>query len=156
MRETDSAKRLEKTIIGWSEYVDLPEWGVLGLHAKVDTGAQTSALHVEGLEELEDGWVRFTVILSRRNRHKRVEVTARVLKWGRVRSSTGHFTVRCFVRTRMRIGLVEKLIELSLVSREEMVYRMLLGRQALEKDFLVDVSRKRTLGRVRAKRKPRA
>src|SRR5690606_15751335 len=111
-----------RTVIGWSEYVDLPDWGIEGVHAKVDTGALTSALHVEDIEPAQDGQVRFHVILSRRHRHRRIEVTAPVVKWGRVRSSTGHYTVRCFVRTRVRIGPVEKEIELSLVSRERMVY----------------------------------
>ena len=71
-----------------------------------------------------------------------------------MRSSTGHYTVRCFVKTRIRLGPVEKEIELSLVSRERMLYRMLLGRRALARDFLVDVSRRRVLGeRVKAKKK---
>jgi hypothetical protein len=58
-----------------------------------------------------------------------------------VRSSSGHFTERCFVKTRIRIGPVEKRIEISLVSREKMIYRMLIGREALDRDFLVDASR---------------
>jgi hypothetical protein len=143
-----------KTVIGWSEYVALPEWGIERLPAKVDTGARTSSLHVENLQLVDNRHVRFEVILSRKHSHKRVHVTAEVLKWGRVRSSTGHYHTRCFVRTRIRIGPVEKTIELSLASRERMLYRMLLGREALEKDFLVDVSKRRTLGKPkRTKRK---
>jgi hypothetical protein len=136
-----------KTIIGWSEYVGFPQWGIDRLPAKVDTGALTSSLHVDDLEVLDDHRVRFKVVLSRKHRHKRVQVTAKVLKWGRVRSSTGHYHTRCFVKTRIRIGPVEKEIELSLASREQMLYRMLLGRKALDKDFLVDVSRRRALGK---------
>jgi hypothetical protein len=142
-----------KVIVGWSEYVDFPQWDIAGLHAKVDTGARTSALHVEDLIVHNDGTVCFHVIMSRRYSHKRVRVCAPVLKWARVRSSTGHYTMRCFIKTRVRIGPVEKDIELSLVSRERMVYRMLLGRKALEKDFLVDVSRRRALGTRKKKRK---
>lgn len=136
-----------KTIIGWSEYVAFPEWGIDRLPAKVDTGARTSSLHVDNLEVLDEHHVRFEVVLSRRHSHKRVHVTARVLKWARVRSSTGHYHTRCFVKTRIRLGPVEKEIELSLASREKMLYRMLLGRKALEKDFLVDVSKRRALGK---------
>ena len=135
----------EKAIIGWTEYVDLPEWGIKGLKAKVDTGARTSALHVEDLVEHDDGWVTFDVMLHRRQRNLRRHVRARVVKNARVRSSTGHHTERCFVRTRLRIGPIEREIELSLVSRHTMLFRMLLGRTALAGDFWVDVSRRTLL-----------
>jgi hypothetical protein len=72
-------------------------------------------------------------------------VKAPVVKHGRVRSSTGHWTVRYFVKTRIRIGPVEKEIEISLVSREKMMFRMLLGRKALERDFVVDVTKRHAL-----------
>ena len=134
----------DKAIIGWSEYVDFPDWGIDRLKAKIDTGARTSALHVESLEELPGGDVRFEVIHGTRRNPKRTVVTAKALKWARVRSSNGHYQTRCFVRTRMQVGPILKEIELSLVSREKMLFRMLLGRKALEHDFLVNVS-KRTL-----------
>jgi len=129
-------------IIGWTEYIDFPSWAIRGLKAKVDTGARTSALHVDDLEDLGDGTVRFHVITSRVNPEARVEVTAPILKWARVRSSTGIYRKRCFVRARVVIGHVEKEIELSLVSREKMLFRMLLGRKAIEHDFLVDVGKR--------------
>ena len=142
------------TVIGWSEYVALPEWGIGRLPAKIDTGARTSSLHVDNHQILDAHRVSFEVVLSRRHSNRRVKVTAKVAKWGRVRSSSGHYHTRCFVHTRIRLGAVEKDIELSLASREEMLYRMLLGRKALEKDFLVDVSRRRALGKpAKPKRK---
>ncbi|MBP8127982.1 MAG: ATP-dependent zinc protease [Candidatus Hydrogenedentes bacterium] len=144
-----------RTVIGWSEYVDFPEWGILGVRAKVDTGARTSALHVEDIEALGDGQVRFHVVTGRKRPFRRTAVCAKVVKWGRVRSSSGHYTVRCFVKTRIRVGPVEKEVELSLVSREKMLYRMLLGRRALTRDFLVDVSRRRMLGGRRRAKKQR-
>lgn len=148
----DATHRDGKTIIGWSEHVDFPEWGIEGLHAKIDTGARSSALHVEDLDALPDGQVRFTVVVSRKHDRSRVTVTAPVLKWGKVRSSTGHYTTRCFVRVRMRLGSIEKPIDLSLVSREKMLYRMIVGRKALAHDFVVDVSRRRALGKRRIRR----
>lgn len=146
----------KKSVIGWTEYVDLPDWGIGRLHAKIDTGARTSALHVEDLTPLPDGHVLFHVILSRKKAGKRVEVRAPVARWGRVRSSTGHYSTRCFVTTSIQIGSVVKEIEVSLISRERMMYRMLLGRQALAKDFLVDVTRRHVLGRKpkRTRRRP--
>lgn len=133
-------------IIGWSEYVDLPKWGIGGLQAKVDTGARTSALHVDNLEEAPGGYVTFDVVLSRRNPGRRIHVRAKVDKWAKVRSSTGKYSKRCFVTTCLRLGPVEKEIQLSLVSRERMIFRMLLGRKALEDDFLVDAGRRKILG----------
>ncbi|MCC5874957.1 MAG: ATP-dependent zinc protease, partial [Candidatus Sumerlaeia bacterium] len=67
------------------------------------------------------------------------------------RSSSGEITERPFVRTRVQIGPVVKVVEVSLVSREKMLFRMLLGRKALEKDFLVDVGRRRVLTSVKPK-----
>lgn len=145
-----------KTVIGWSEYVEFPAWGIDGIQAKVDTGARTSAIHVEDIEPLPDGRVRFHVMVGRKPPFRRVEVDAPVVKHARVRSSSGHFTMRYFVRTIVRIGHVEKQIDISLVSREKMMYRMLLGRRALNHDFVVDVSRRRILGEGPKKRRKKA
>jgi hypothetical protein len=130
--------------IGWSEFVDLPEWGIRGLRAKVDTGARTSALHVENVQERPRGRVRFEVVLDRRE--GRVRVEARVRRRARVRSSTGHWTTRTFVATRLELGPLTRDIEVGLVDREQMIHRMLLGRAALT-GCLVDPGRRSWLGR---------
>jgi hypothetical protein len=126
-----------RTLIGIAERIELPDWGVARLRVKIDTGARTSALHVDGIEELSDDRVRFWIILDRK-RGKRREVEAKVARVARVRSSSGRAEKRVFVSTRMRLGGVEKQIEISLASREPMIFRMLLGRTALGHDFLVD------------------
>lgn len=131
-----------RTVIGWSEFADFPQWGIRRLKAKVDTGARTSALHVENLELLRGGFATFEVVHGTRKNPRTKHVTARVIRQSRVRSSTGEYTKRCFVRTTIRLGDIEKEIEISLVSREKMLFRMLIGRKALEHDFLVDVSKK--------------
>jgi len=138
-------RRKEKVLLGWSEHIAFPEWNIYRLRAKVDTGARTSALHVENLKILKSGSAKFEVVLDDHHPEDVMPVKAPVLKWAKVRSSNGHFQKRCFVRVMARIGPVEKLIDISLVSREKMVYRMLLGRKALEHDFLVDVSRRHAL-----------
>lgn len=143
-----------KTIIGWTEYINFPDWEIAAVRAKVDTGARTSALHVENLEELENGRVRFDVITRRKKPWRRRTIECDVLKWARVRSSTGVYRKRCFVLSRVRIGEVEKEIEVSLVSREKMLFRMLLGRKALEHDFVVDVSKRTVVSRKPARKKP--
>jgi len=143
----------DRVVIGWNEYVDLPEWGVRGLRAKVDTGARTSAIHVENIEELPRGRVRFDVVLHRKQRDRRVHVLTRVVRRARVRSSSGHYSTRIFVSTPMLLGGVERDIELSLVDREKMIFRMLLGRAALGAPFLIDAGHRVALGRPRKRKK---
>jgi len=140
-------------VIGVSEYVDLPEWGILRLRAKIDTGARTSALHVENIRELPGGRVRFDVRLSRNQRDRRVTVEATIVRRGQVRPSSGELQTRIFVAIVVRIGPVAREIELSLVDRGRMIFRMLLGRRALAGAFLIDPSRRFVLrepGRVAA------
>ena len=147
-----TSKKQARTLIGWSEYIDLPDWGIKDLKAKVDTGARTSALHVEDLVVRPDGHVEFHVILDRKVRRRR-HVRAPIVKWAKVRSSTGVYRTRCFVAARMRLGDIDKVIELSLVSREKMLFRMLIGRKALEHDFLIDVGKRSVHGKPKKTKK---
>jgi len=142
----------QRIVIGWTETVEFPDWNLGGVRAKIDTGARTSALHVENLEERNPGRVRFDVMIGRKAPFRRHTVTARVIKRARVRSSNGRHEERCFVRTTILLGGCLREIELSLVSRGKMLFRMLLGRKALEHDFLVDVSRRHVVSpRTRSK-----
>ncbi|MCA9405840.1 MAG: ATP-dependent zinc protease [Candidatus Omnitrophica bacterium] len=136
----------KKILIGWREYIDLPEWGVRKLKAKIDTGARTSALHVENIKELNSGKIRFDVILHREHRDRTVRVVAQPIKKAAVKSSIGVKTSRWFVETLLRIGPVEQRIKITLVNRSEMNHRMLLGRTALEGAFLIDINRSYLLG----------
>lgn len=132
----------QKRVVGWNEYVEFPEWGVKRLGAKVDTGAKTSALHVDEIKLLPRGRIGFLVVVHRTKRDRRIPVKAKIARRARVKSSNGHFESRYFVKTLMRLGAVEKEIELSLVDRGNMIHRMLLGREALRGDFVVDVGRR--------------
>ncbi|MFN8549820.1 MAG: RimK/LysX family protein [Candidatus Eisenbacteria bacterium] len=136
-------------VVGWAEQVDIPAWNIRGLKAKVDTGARSSALHVENLQELPHGRVRFDVRLHRKKPDRRVTVESRVVRRARVRASSGQTENRIFVRTRIEIGPYSEEIELSLVSREKMIFRMLLGRSALRRPLLVDASRSYLLSRAK-------
>lgn len=128
-----------RTMIGTAERIALPEWGIGKIRVKIDTGARTSALHVDGVEELPGDRVRFWVVLDRK-RGRRLQVEAKIARTARVRSSTGRAEKRFFVSTIMQLGGVEKKIEISLASREPMIFRMLLGRTALAHDFVIDPS----------------
>jgi len=131
----------EKTVIGWREYIDFPEWGIRGFRAKVDTGARTSSLHVDDVKLLKDDRIKFYVTVSKKEPLKRKKVVAKIHRRGRVVSSTGHGTHRWYVRATIRIGKSDHRITLNLTDRSGMNFPMLLGRTALEDDFLVDVDR---------------
>jgi ribosomal protein S6--L-glutamate ligase len=133
-------------VVGWSEYVALPEWGIRAVRAKMDTGARSSALHVEGVEEVGRSRVRFDVVIDLERSHRRSHVTARIRRRARVRSSNGEWSTRLFVSTWLELGPVEREVEFSLVDRGKMSHRVLLGRTALEHVY-VDVSHRHLLGR---------
>ncbi|MBP1326918.1 hypothetical protein JOF28_002150 [Leucobacter exalbidus] len=129
------------TLTGWREWVRLDGIGVSWVKAKVDTGAQTSALHATDITEFErDGapWVKFTVQPWQTSEADAVDVELPVHDRRLVRSSSGHTESRPVVL--VTLGLVgrEVDVELTLTDREEMVFRMLIGREALQQGFVVD------------------
>lgn len=137
-------------VLGWKEYLDLPELGIARLKAKIDTGARTSALHVAGLRVIRDegdgsGEIEFVVPLSRRHPERTVTARARMLRHVRVTDSGGGSEVRPVIETELVLGPVRKRILLTLTDRAGMLFRMLVGRKALEDDFLVDVARRYAL-----------
>ena len=138
-------------MLGWRESVALPDWRISSIKAKVDTGARTSALHVEGLKE-EGGRVRFWVVRHRGD-DEPIGVTAKIHRLSRVRPSTGKPEERYVIRTRVQIGPIDRIIELSLVSREQMLCRMLVGRSALPEGTTVDPHARYLLSRPRRKKR---
>lgn len=139
-----------KIRIGRREYLSFPDWKVGEIRAKVDTGAKTTAVDVAAIEELEDGRVRFELILHRGGGVRRKKkVTAEISRRTRVRSSNGKREERIFVLTTVAIGPVEKQVEVGLVCRKRMQCRALIGRTAMGRDFLIDPSRKYLLEKRR-------
>jgi hypothetical protein len=126
----------ERLILGWRERIDIPAWGIRGVRAKIDTGARTSAIHVDGLEAVGNDRVRFEVVV-REHPRRTVAVEADVVRWTTVRPSSGRAQQRPVVRAHLRIGPIERQAEVSLVSRKGMLCRMLVGRRALH-GLLVD------------------
>lgn len=119
----------------------LPDFGVRRIKAKLDTGARTSSLHAFALKSFtRDGveMVRFQVHPVQRSSAASVDVEAAVVDERTVRSSGGHEQVRPVVETLIRIGKETWPIELTLTRRDQMGFRLLLGRQALRNRFLVD------------------
>jgi len=132
--------------------VDIPEWGIHQLAAKVDTGARSSALHVESIERRPGNKVRFEVVVDRDGLHK-ISVTAPIRRVSVVRSSSGHPERRFFVATEIKLGPVLKEIEIGLTSRHLMRFRMLLGRLSLGHDFVIDPGRRYVATKKKGRKK---
>jgi len=145
MAEAKRRKTKQPAVVGWREYVDFPEWNVAGIEAKIDTGARTSAIHVEDVAPKGGNRVLFHLITSNRKPFKHVKIVADLVRKSRVRSSTGHVQERYVVATTIRIGSIKRRVELSLVGRDKMLCRMLLGRRALA-GWLVDPEKRHLHG----------
>jgi hypothetical protein len=128
-------------IIGWREWVSLPDLGVERIKAKIDTGARSSSLHAFDVKTFEkDGqaFVRFKVHPIQRSSKETVVVEAPVLEFRRVRSSSGHAHLRPVIVTTVEALGRSWPIELTLANRDAMGFRMLLGREAIRGRMLVD------------------
>ena len=138
-------------VIGWKEYLDLPEWGFRRLKVKADTGARTSALDVASYElrvDPERGPIaELRLALNRKHPERLTVVEVPVLRTVVVRNSNGMAEPRPLIEAVIRLGPVTKRVRLTVTNRAGMLFRMILGRQALAGDFVVDVARKYVLGR---------
>lgn len=128
-------------IIGWREWVRLPQLGITQLKAKVDTGARTSALHTFDLEPYQDqgiNMVRFKIHPIQNHPEHIVECHSPVLDQRSVTDSGGHQEQRYVISTEACLGDLCWEIEMTLTNRDSMRFRMLLGRTAMAGRFLVD------------------
>lgn len=142
---TTQATRL---LIGWREWIALPELGIPMMKAKIDTGARTSSLHafeVEAFIERGMPMVRFSVHPIQRRNNIIVTCEAPVLDYRTVSDSGGHREKRYVIETPLSIGGLEFPIEITLANRETMSHRMLLGRNAM-KHLIIDPGHSCLLG----------
>ena len=132
-------------LIGWREWVGLPDLGIKRLKVKVDTGARTSALHAFSVEtymrEENVEWVKFGIHPKQHSNDLEVFCHAPILDKRLVRDSGGHQTERIVIGTDVQLGALRTRIELTLTSRDDMLFRMLLGRTAMRGRFVVDPAR---------------
>jgi hypothetical protein len=132
---------LTRPIIGWREWVGLPDLGVGTIKVKVDTGARTSSLHAFDVEEFErDGivHVRFSIHPEQRRSYPTIAAELPLLARRKVRDSGGKTKLRPVVKTTVELLGQRWPIELTLTRRDSMGFRMLLGRQAIRRRFVVD------------------
>lgn len=140
-RQSKSRRDAPLPVIGWREWLELPELGIAQIKAKVDTGARSSSLHALDLEDFrrdQAPWVRFVVHPDQRSTEHRVVVEAELLEHRLVRSSDGTSSRRPVILTPVHMAGAIWTIELTLADRIDMGFRMLLGREALRGRFLVD------------------
>jgi hypothetical protein len=130
--------------IGWREWVFLPELGIDKIKAKVDTGARTSALHAFSLQPFEENnkkRIRFAIHPVQHNTEKIISCVADVVDVRWVTDSGGHREERYVIHTPVVVGENCWPIEITLTERDTMLFRMLLGRSAIRKRFVVNPAR---------------
>ncbi len=131
-------------VIGWREWVSLPDLGIEKIKAKVDTGARTSALHAFSLQPfIEDGQhkIKFEIHPMQHNTDNIITCIADIVDKREVTDSGGHTEERFVIVTPLAIAGQLWPIEVTLTERENMLFRMLLGRSALRKHFMVNPAR---------------
>lgn len=146
-RERD---RPEPLVLGWREWVGLPQLGVRAIKAKLDTGARTSALHAFRMKRFtRDGvpMVRFEVHPIQRSTASTVTVEVPVVEEREVRNSGGAVELRPVIRTPLELAGRRWEIEVTLTRRDQMGFRLLLGREALRGRAVVDPQASFRLGR---------
>ena len=145
-------RRPPPDVLGWREWAGLPGLGVERIKVKLDTGARTSSLHAFDLERFRRGeteMVRFEIHPHQRSADDAVLVEREVIDERWVRNSGGQRELRPVIETTVKIGEHVWPIELTLTRRDEMGFRMLLGRQGLKKRALVDPGRSFRAGKAK-------
>ncbi|MGH9116903.1 MAG: ATP-dependent zinc protease family protein [Acidimicrobiales bacterium] len=135
----------EKLLIGWREWISLPDLGVAAIKSKVDTGARSSTLHAFDLTHervsTDATVIRFFIHPFQDDDANVVEASAPLVEYREVRSSNGDREVRPVIASRIRLFGRSRRVELTLTNRDEMGFRILLGRSAVRRRFIVDPSR---------------
>lgn len=137
-------RALELPVVGWREWLELPELCRTPIKAKVDTGARTSALHAFRLRIADlNGRPHATFELHpvQRSAAESVTVTVPIRSFRQVRSSNGRTERRPVIVTDVVLGATRWPVEMTLTARDSMGFRMLLGRGAVKNRFVVDPGR---------------
>lgn len=137
-------KTRKRKLIGWREWVSMPDLMIPIIKAKVDTGARTSALHAFALHPFkEDGKekIRFDIHPEQNNDKEIITCVAEIIDKRMVTDSGGHCEERYVIKTDMLLDNQRYPIEITLTERDTMLFRMLLGRSAVRKHFLVNPGR---------------
>lgn len=145
-------------VVGWKEWVALPDLGVAAIKAKLDTGARSSSLHTCSLEPYRERgvlMVRFRIHPLQGRQRPELSCVAEVSDRRKVTDSGGHAETRYFIVTPVTFGDQTWDVELSLTNRDTMKFRMLIGRSAMAKKLSVNPDSSYTFGKALAKAYPR-
>jgi hypothetical protein len=137
-------KKKELQVIGWREWVSLPGLGVGKIKAKVDSGARTSSIHAFDIEVYKRNgkeFVKFNVHPEQKNSKNEIQCRAPILEFRKVKSSNGQSELRPVILTKIKLLEDTFEIEMTLTNRDEMGFRMLLGRESIRKRFLIDTGK---------------
>ena len=141
----------EKDILGWHEWVSLPDLDLMAIKAKVDTGAKTSSLHAFDIKTFKKGntlFTRFKIHPLQDSKDVIVNCQAKVVDERVISDSGGHREKRLVILTPIILGSHVFETEITLTDRESMQFRMLLGRSTLKKKFLVNPTSSFKLGQT--------
>ncbi len=144
---TDSS--ISKPLLGWREWVGLPDLNIQKLKAKVDTGARTSAIHAFALDpykKYHQDWIMFAIHPEQDNIDLIIECHAPIKDRRIVSDSGGHKQRRYVIETQLQLGQTLITAEMTLTNRDSMVFRMLLGRTAINHKYLIAPSESYLLG----------
>ncbi|UCH40232.1 MAG: ATP-dependent zinc protease [Gammaproteobacteria bacterium] len=145
----------DRKVLGWREWVALPDLGLPAIKAKVDTGALTSALHaflIEPYSRDNRDMVRFLIHPVQRNQDFAVECHSPVYDYREVTDSGGHREMRYVIQSDICLAGESWPIELTLTNRDTMRFRMLLGRRAMVDRFVVDPAASYVRGKLRPRK----
>jgi len=137
-------------IVGWMEYVDLPDLGLFDIKAKIDTGARTSAIHAKGIEAFKKGsedWVRFTTHGTHDRGNVTIEAPIHTIR--SIKNTSGVPQNRIVIRTKFRLAGRWWTIDLSLTDRDNMTFGLIVGRTALKNHSIAVHTRRALLTRKR-------
>lgn len=146
---------ITQSIVGWREWMSLPDLCIDQIKVKVDTGARTSALHaffVDPFIRDDIQWVRFGIHPKQKNRDFVIECEAPVKDQRLVSDSGGHKETRYVIETTLQLADYRWLAEMTLTDRDSMKFRMLLGRTALDGHFLVNPNKSYLIGKHRKRK----
>ena len=140
----------ETLTLGWREWVSLPQLGIRQIKAKVDTGARTSALHAFSVRVFQEGdkeRVEFMLHPVQKDNETVVTCVADILDRRTVTDSGGHKEERFVISTELAIGKYSWPVEVTLTARDDMLFRMLIGRTAIKNIARVDPARSYLVGK---------
>lgn len=124
--------------VGWREEVSLPKFKLKGLRAKIDTGAKTSALHADKIEIYHEDGKKVVRFMFVNEEGKNQWIKCPFIEERYIKSSNGEKTLRPVVKTEIKMGKELFEIELTLINRDLMGFKMLIGREALNGRFLIN------------------